>query len=57
MRVRLVPSSPPGTWVVAEAAAAFGGVAAKAIMAKELAAALQVRGGGMAAYLIVGGEG
>ena len=42
MRVRLepAPGGGSGDWIVAEAAFAFGGVAAKAIMAKEVAAAM-----------------
>ncbi|GAX80308.1 hypothetical protein CEUSTIGMA_g7746.t1 [Chlamydomonas eustigma] len=41
MRVSLVPNSgEEGDWVVAEASVAFGGVAAKAIMAKQVAKTL-----------------
>ena len=39
MRVRLEPAA-DGSWVVAEAAFAFGGVAAKAIMAEQVAQAV-----------------
>ncbi len=39
--MRLSPSSTePGAWVVAEAAVAYGGVAAKAVMAKQVAEAM-----------------
>lgn len=34
--MRLAPEGPGGAWVVAEAAVAYGGVAAKAVMAKEV---------------------
>jgi xanthine dehydrogenase/oxidase len=41
MRVCLAPSlGEEGTWVVSEASVAFGGVAAKAIMAKQVAETL-----------------
>ena len=39
MRVRLEPAT-DGSWVVAEAAFAFGGVAAKALMAEQVAQAV-----------------
>lgn len=46
MRVRLERGGEEGTWVVADAEFAYGGVAAKAVMAKQVAAALigKVRG-------------
>ncbi len=40
MRVRLEQDPGSGAWRVTEAAIAFGGVAAKAIMAKEVSARL-----------------
>ncbi|GFR49634.1 hypothetical protein Agub_g11707 [Astrephomene gubernaculifera] len=40
MRVRLAPGASEGSWVVEEAAIAFGGVAPKAIMAPAVAAAM-----------------
>ncbi|PNW76169.1 hypothetical protein CHLRE_12g545101v5 [Chlamydomonas reinhardtii] len=40
MRVKLAPGSEEGVWVVEEAAVAYGGVAARAVMAPAVAAAL-----------------
>ncbi|KXZ53315.1 hypothetical protein GPECTOR_7g1209 [Gonium pectorale] len=40
MRVKLAPGAEEGVWVVEEAAVAYGGVAARAVMAPSVAAAL-----------------
>ncbi len=56
MRVRLEPApDAPGTWHVAEAAVAYGGVAARAVMAPAVAAAMVGKAWGQDALQVGGG--